>query len=143
MSHGISSDDKRVAHCCCGSLRVETIREPLLVAACCCEGCQRRTGSAYGVSAFWPRENVETSGPAACYSRDGQDGRKVKFFFCPSCGTSVYWEVDFAPGLLGVAVGAFFDPKFPAPKNSIWQKYKPSWAIMPTSTHFAEQPTMV
>jgi quercetin dioxygenase-like cupin family protein len=48
----------RIAHCCCGSLRAETTGEPALVAACHCMECQRRTGSTFGVGAYFPKEQV-------------------------------------------------------------------------------------
>jgi hypothetical protein len=46
----------RIALCCCGSLRAEATSEPALVAACHCIECQRRTGSPFGVSAYFPKE---------------------------------------------------------------------------------------
>jgi hypothetical protein len=43
----------RIARCCCGSLRVETTGEPVIVAACHCQECQRRTGAPFGVSGYF------------------------------------------------------------------------------------------
>ena len=111
----------RIAHCSCGSLRVETTGEPTLVAACHCRECQRRTGTPYGVSAYFSKSQVRAEGANKIYIRDGQDGRKMRFCFCPTCGTSVYWETDYLPGQIGVAVGTFADPLFPAPTLSVWQ----------------------
>ena len=48
----------RIAHCCRGSLRAEATGEPVLVAACHCIECQRRTGSPFGVSAYFPKGQV-------------------------------------------------------------------------------------
>jgi hypothetical protein len=31
------------------------------------------------------------------------------FHFCPSCGSTVYWEPARKPDMIGVAVGAFAD----------------------------------
>ena len=58
---------------------------------------------------------------------DGQEGRKLRMHFCPECGTTVYWEADRLPQHLGIAVGAFADPSFPAPTNSVWERTRHPW----------------
>jgi hypothetical protein len=140
MTASTTSSRERAAHCCCGSLRAKTIGEPVFVAACFCEECVRRTGSTFGVSTYWPREHVELSGSATRYVRDGQEGRKVTLYFCPKCGSTVYWELDRRPGALGISVGSFFDPDFPAPTLSVWEQSKPDWIELPTAAHFAQNP---
>ena len=49
----------RRASCSCGQLQLTVRGDPVLVAACHCLECQRRTGSAFGVQAFYPQEQVE------------------------------------------------------------------------------------
>jgi hypothetical protein len=66
----------RIAHCCCASLRAEVTGEPVAVVACHCTECQRRTGSAFGVSTYFPQEQVRTEGPSKVYVREGDSGRK-------------------------------------------------------------------
>jgi hypothetical protein len=117
----------RIAHCSCGSLRVETTGEPTLVAACHCRDCQRRTGAPYSVSAYFKKAQVREEGASKVYIRDGQEGRKLRFCFCPSCGTSVYWEAEYLPDDIGVAVGTFTDPLFPAPTLSVWEEFRHPW----------------
>jgi hypothetical protein len=117
----------RIAHCSCGSLRVETTGEPTLVAACHCRECQRRTGAPYGVSAYFSKAQARAEGASLIYVRNGQEGRKMRLYFCPECGTSVYWEADYLPDDIGVAVGAFADPLFPAPMLSVWEESRHSW----------------
>ena len=74
----------RTAHCCCGSLRAEALAEPIVVAACHCTECQRRTGAPFLVGVFLAKEHVRTQGPSKIYVRDGQEGRKVRIHFCPT-----------------------------------------------------------
>ena len=119
----------RIAHCCCGSLRVETTGEPAIVAACHCRECQRRTGAPYGVSVYFEKTQVRPEGASKVYTRNGQEGRKLRFHFCPDCGTTVYWEADFRPDQIGVALGAFADPAFPAPTRSAWEESRHSWVV--------------
>ena len=52
---------------------------------------QRRTGSTYGIAAFYPREKVRVAGDATAYTRQSDSGYPVTFYFCPHCGSTVYW----------------------------------------------------
>jgi hypothetical protein len=117
----------RTARCCCGGLQVEASGEPSIVLACHCTECQRRTGSVFGVSAYFPRSQILANGTSNLYVRDGQDGRKLKNHFCPNCGTTVYWEADISPDHIGVAVGTFADPQFRAPLRSYWEETRHHW----------------
>jgi hypothetical protein len=119
----------RTAHCCCGSLRVEASGEPKFVVACHCTECQRRTGSVFGVGAYYPKAQITVQGTSNLYVRDGQSGHKLRIHFCPDCGTSVYWEAEFRPDYYGVAVGAFADPQFPLPVRSVWEQTRHPWLV--------------
>jgi hypothetical protein len=52
----------------------------------------------------------------------------VTFNFCPQCGSIVHYRLDHLPDLVAVPVGAFADPKFPAPKFSVYESRKHAWA---------------
>src|SRR5262249_19759243 len=66
-------------------------------------------------------------GPYNTYVRDAPEGRKVRNHFLPTCGTTVFWEADLRPGLVGVAVGAFGERDFPRPMRSVWEEAKHDW----------------
>ena len=117
----------RTAHCSCGALRVEASADPDAVVACHCGECQRRTGSVFGVGAYFKKEHVRAAGPSKIYVRDGQQGRRLRMHFCPTCGTTVFWEADLMPNNIGVAVGAFHDSNFPRPTRSVWEESKHEW----------------
>ena len=117
----------RTAHCSCGALRVEASGDPDAVVACHCSECQRRTGSVFGVGAYFKKEHIRSEGQHKTYVRDAPEGRKVRNHFCPTCGTTVFWEADLRPGLVGVAVGAFGRSDFPRPTRSVWEEAKHEW----------------
>jgi hypothetical protein len=98
---------------------------------CHCLACQQRTGSAFGVQARFPRRQVTTEGRTATYQRTGDSGGVVTFRFCPECGSTVFWELDGLPGFVAVAVGAFADPTFPAPRIAVYDERRHPWARMP------------
>jgi hypothetical protein len=117
----------RIAHCCCGALRAEVTGQVPRVAICHCMECQRRTGSAFGFVAFFPKEQVRTEGPSKVYVRRSDAGRKVEFHFCPDCGASVFWYAEFRPDQVGIALGAFADPSMPSPAVSGWEATRHPW----------------
>ena len=130
----------RTAHCCCGALRAEVSGERALVVACHCEQCQRRTGTAFGVSAYFPADQVCITGPSKVFSRESQARRKVEMHFCPECGTTVFWDAAFMPGHVGIAAGAFSDPAFPPPTISAWERSKhPCITLAKPILHLSEQ----
>ncbi|MBN9499315.1 MAG: GFA family protein [Alphaproteobacteria bacterium] len=117
----------RMAKCVCGGLVVTCTGEPKKVSLCHCQACQRRTGSSYGVAAFFDREDVRAEGPSKSYSRPSDKGFPVDFHFCPNCGSTVYWEPQRMPNLIAVGIGAFADPSFPAPTQAVYTQYRHPW----------------
>ena len=129
----------RTAYCSCGALRVEASAEPEAIVGCHCGECQRRTGSVFGVGAYFKKEHVHAGGPYKTYVRDAPEARKVRNHFCPTCGTTVFWEADLRPDHIGVAVGAFGDSDFPRPTRSVWEESKHGWVAFGHELgHFAQ-----
>src|SRR5215472_7425942 len=92
-----------------------------------CLACQRRTGSTYGIAAFFPRESVVVAGDAKAYTRSSDSGYSVTFYFCPHCGSTVYWNTARKPDMVAVAVGVFADPAFPAPSQAVYYEHRHRW----------------
>ncbi|MBV9913176.1 MAG: GFA family protein [Sinobacteraceae bacterium] len=116
----------RIAHCACRQLQVETEDEPLIVSMCHCTECQRRTGSPFGLGAWYPTGKVKVRGETRNFVRP-IEGRTVTNHFCPHCGGTVMWEASKREGLVAVAVGMFADPEFPPPARSIFEEMKHPW----------------
>lgn len=121
----------RTAACSCGKLRAVCKGEPERVGLCCCTACQRRTGSAYGANAYFLRHRVRIEGTSKPFLRSSDAGRKVEFHFCPECGSTVHWDLEAWPDLIGVAVGAFASTGFPAPGTAVWTENKCPWVPLP------------
>jgi hypothetical protein len=118
------------ARCVCGDLVAVLPGPTTAISICHCRECQRRTGSPFGVGAYYDTDEVNVTGPARTYSRPGQSGAVLTFSFCPRCGSNVFWSSSAYPQKLGVAVGSIADPNFPAPKNSLWEETKHPWLTM-------------
>ncbi|MBB3655617.1 hypothetical protein FHX15_000816 [Rhizobium sp. BK650] len=128
------------ARCSCGALGLTLPDEPKAVIACHCIECQRRTGAPFGAGAFYPVEAVAISGTARQYTRDAASGGKVHSYFCPDCGSSIYWKAENLPSMIGVALGALTETShLPAPAKSIFERSKHHWVqIDSAGEHFHE-----
>ena len=118
---------ERTAECHCGSLRAIVAGEPESVDLCHCKACQRRTGTAFHLGATYLKDRVRLEGARNIYERDGDSGNRIRFHFCPNCGSNLYWESDRNPALCGITVGSFADPNFPLPTYSQWEESKHGW----------------
>ena len=121
----------RIATCACGNLRVTCASEPAKVSLCHCLACQRRTGSTYGIAAFFKRQDVRVDGPSKSYERQSDRGFPVRLHFCPDCGSTVFWEPQRKPDAIAVGVGSFADPTFPAPTQSVYGEHRHAWVSDP------------
>lgn len=130
----------RTATCACGQLQIDVTGEPRGVGLCHCLACQRRTGSVFAALASFAAP-FTVRGEANTYVRTGDHGARFRFRFCPVCGTSLFHTEEGVEGSVGVAVGAFADPNFPAPTVSVYDKRRHPWVVLPPGTRtFAEDP---
>ena len=122
----------RTASCSCGQLRIEVQGEPRGVGVCHCLACQRRTGSVFAaLAAFAPP--WKATGDATEYVRAGDQGARFRFRFCPVCGTNLFHtEEGRDPLSVSVAVGAFADPGFPPPRDSVYDCRRHPWVQLPS-----------
>jgi hypothetical protein len=125
----------RDAACSCGQLRLQADGEAVRISICHCLACQRRTGSAFGVQARFPAEDVRIEGRHTDYVRISDDGEGRTFSFCPECGATVFYTTESAPDLVAVPVGAFADPDFPPPTVYVYESRRHPWVELPESMH--------
>jgi len=121
---------ERVARCSCGQISVQCHGEPLSVSACHCSECKKRTGSPFGVAAFFLKENVKIEGDSKVYERTGDSGFVIAHHFCEICGSTVFWYPRRAPDRIAVALGNFADRDFPAPAKEVYSEHRHEWAII-------------
>jgi hypothetical protein len=98
---------------------------------CHCHQCQRRTGSSYSVHAYFARDAVRIEGATRTYARAGDTGCMIAFHFCPVCASTVHWDVEAMPDMVGIPVGLFADPAFPPPTTSILVPQRMPWVAIP------------
>jgi len=124
----------REAKCCCGACAIQVKGEPVINAVCHCRSCQRRTGSAFGWSAYFPNENVTaTIGAFRTYSIKGEAGAEntAERVFCGTCGTSLFWRSRDFKGLTGIAGGCFSETPLPEPMMTVSNETRCAWVTLP------------
>jgi hypothetical protein len=122
----------REASCSCGQLRISVTGEPR-VGICHCLECQKRTGSVFAALARFSAP-YQVSGRATEYVRVGEQGARFTFRFCPVCGTTLFHTEEGEAQSVSVAVGAFADPGFPAPRVSVFDSRRHPWVHLPPGT---------
>jgi hypothetical protein len=127
--------------CLCGAVRYRARNKPLRTSACHCTFCQRRTGSAFGVGAYFKQEDVELSrGALTTYEhRSDETQRWLRIQFCPQCGTTVTWTVEAVPGMRALALGTFDDPKWLKVERFGWFRSAHPWVIAPAGVEVFEK----
>lgn len=142
----------RKAVCVCGKLTATTKGpDPKRISLCSCNNCHKMTGSAFSIQATFPKEQVTIEGKSTAW-RFPQDAAPVTYrncarggvttYFCPTCGSTVYYVLDETPENIGIHVGAFTDPTFPPPNISGFEEYRFPWAFdvaalpMPGGHHY-------
>ena len=129
----------RTASCSCGQLRIEVEGQPQGVGVCHCLACQRRTGSVFAALAGFVAP-FKVFGTTTEYVRTGDHGAKFRFSICPVCGTNVFHtEEGIDPSRVAVAVGAFADPSFPPPQDSVYDCRRHGWVQLPLGTKTYEK----
>lgn len=79
--------------CRCGQVRLKLGAPPMLTMACHCDGCRKMTASAYSLSAAFPSEAFEATGPEPVLG--GLHG-ELRHYFCPHC---LSWLFTRMPGM--------------------------------------------
>ena len=120
----------RTATCRCGQLRAICEGEPVRVSVCHCLDCQKRSGSAFAAQARWPDAHVAVTGETKTWVRTADSGHRVTYRFCPHCGSTVAYVIEGWPNVTAVPLGAFADPEFPAPKFSVYEHRRHTWAAV-------------
>jgi hypothetical protein len=127
--------------CMCGAVRLRVTGDPVRTSACHCAWCQRRSGSAFGIGAYFEAGQVELSGaPRGIHEhRSDTSGRWIRTEFCKQCGTTVTWTAEALPGWRAIAGGAFDDPKWFRIERHSWLRSAHAWFKPPEGVEHLQQ----
>lgn len=126
---------KHEASCSCGQLKLKYEGEIKRTSMCHCFECQKRSGSVYAVQTRLEKKLSSVEGKSTEYIRTGDEGGKMRFHFCPTCGGTVFYYIDaegFQESIIA-PVGMFSNPNLPAPTFSVYRARKHHWVDIPKS----------
>ena len=119
----------RIARCCCQACSIEVEGEPTLNGVCSCSSCKRRTGSAFGWSAYFRNEDIkDRQGDLRAYVVKGPP--VTTRWFCANCGTTMIWESEGA-SQTGFAGGCFAETPLPEPNITAYDDLRCAWVGLP------------
>lgn len=122
------------ATCACGQASITVSARPRMLGVCHCTNCKRRTGSAFGISAYFERSDVvsrlgETEVYAFHHAARNHDQER---HFCKRCGTTLFWFISTMPEQIGIAGGCFAEPGLPEPAYSVADRKREPWVTLPS-----------
>jgi hypothetical protein len=119
--------ETRIASCYCGALRARVVGPPSRVNACACFECQKKSGSAFTYTAFYPEAAVSIDGEYRTFRLKNPEGRWLTWHSCPNCSVIVFSVLESMAGQIGISVGCFSDPEYRAPGGFYWSANKHGW----------------
>lgn len=128
----------KTAACLCGALTVSVTAPPHRVHACTCLDCQRRSGSAFSYTAFFPDSSATITGEARSFRRIADAGRWHEANFCPTCGCTVFIRMEAMPGVVAIPAGCFAAPDFTKPDRLYWSARRHHWLAPPPGVESVE-----
>ena len=101
--------------CLCGAVRVEARGEPHRVGLCHCLDCRKHSGSLFHGSAIFPDDAVTVAGEVRAFGNR---------FFCPTCGSSIFWR---SGDEVELSLGLFDAPDRFRPTYESWTARRAAW----------------
>jgi hypothetical protein len=117
--------------CLCGALRYEASGAPTFMGYCCCDDCQKATGSGFVPFIGFPASALKITGAALTHALTLKDGREAVRNSCAVCGSLVYGGIYGEHTSHTVYAGTLDDPSLFKPMMAINTRFKPDWVILP------------
>jgi len=139
----MSNSPFATGRCLCGKVSYSIADEPVRMAQCHCEHCQKSSGTGHMSLAFFPKDGVTINGDTSSYTTVADNGAEVTRHFCPECGSRLFGTNNVLTTIMGIAVGCLDDSSWFQPGAIVYNKRKPAWDFMDESLPtFEEMPPM-
>ncbi|MEP3248028.1 MAG: GFA family protein [Sneathiella sp.] len=124
------SEKERRGRCLCGSVEFVVTGEPVIVAHCHCEDCQRLTGAGHSTGAMYASDKVQMTGEIGEYKLQSENGNEVTRVFCPRCGSPVFGRNTAMEGFQTFSLGLFEDSSDLVPEVTVFARNRNPWDVM-------------
>ena len=128
--------------CICDAIHYRLTEEPLTLYACHCTDCQKRSGSAFGLSMWVNLPAIEvTKGEVTFHKSTTAEGKVRMARICGHCGIRMWSEPPKHPGLAVMRPGTLDDTSWVKPVAHIWTRSAQPWFPFPESVpKYPKQP---
>ena len=131
----------RTGRCLCGACGYEVQGDPVVVAHCHCQDCQRLSGAGHTTGAMFPEAQVRLWGPVATYALASDAGNQVTRGFCATCGSPLFGKNSGMQGFMTMTAGTFDRPDDLTPQVAIFARSRRTWDhVDPAVASFEAQP---
>jgi len=132
---GASMSEVRHGGCLCGAIRYQTRGEPHRVTVCHCTFCQRRTGGALSIHAWFDEQDVTLSGDdlGTYDQRSDESNYSLGLYFCKRCATTVMLTLEKRPGFRLITGGTLDNPKSIEVDCHVWRRSAQPWVCLPNN----------
>ncbi|MGE0626153.1 MAG: GFA family protein [Pseudomonadales bacterium] len=128
-------------HCLCGKVRYTVRGDPVIVAHCHCDDCQRLTGSGHSTGAMYPVGSISLDGKVTEYELISESGNRVTRVFCSGCGSPILGRNSGIEGFATLSLGTMDDSTDLVPGVAVFTRNRKPWDSMDESIQsFDAQP---
>jgi hypothetical protein len=114
-------------------VRYRLVDDPIALAVCHCNECQRQSGSAFGLSLAIAEHGFELlSGVLKSFTVTCDSGRPKTCAFCPECGVRIYHQGPNRE--LSIKAGTLDDRSDLRPDAHYWISRRQPWVSIPDGT---------
>ena len=130
-----------VGECLCGALRYEVRGRPLLVVACHCRDCQKRTSSAYSMNMpVRAQDFAFVAGAPREVERETPSGSRTLHVYCDTCMSRIASKPQKTPNVVSVRPGTLDDTSWLVPTLHIFARSALQGAVPAGATAFETDP---
>lgn len=127
--------------CLCGALRYEAQGDPLFTGYCCCDDCQKSSGSGFIPFIGFVAAALTIKGAALSYALKLKDDREAVRNACAACRSLVFGGIVGTDQFHTIYAGTLDDTSQFKPTMAINTRFKPDWVILPADLpQFAGMP---
>lgn len=128
-------------HCLCGSVTYQVIGEPIIVAHCHCDDCQRQSGAGHSTGAMYKLEDFTMTGETAEYKLTSDAGNTLTKVFCPKCSSPILGKNSGSKDFVTIALGTLDHSDDFNPEVVVFSENRKHWDFMDEKIHsFVGQP---
>lgn len=126
------------ATCRCGKCTFEVTGDPLVIAACHCQGCRRMSASAFSLTAMVPAEAFRVTGGTPV--RGGAKGSQLDHRFCLDCMSWMFTRINGMEGVVNIRPTLGSDPAWTQPFIETMAADKLPWVELPVARSYEAFP---